>query len=418
VERFLLSPDPPRPLRRAPFLLPFCLALACGGQEGPPRPPGDEAAEFAALSRRLEAEDWAPPYFAGRVPIFQREQEERLLREMAEEPFTLVQAGHYAYRTSPRRVEVGRRLFHLYDWGTADHWRPSQRFAFHALGLSSAEEVRARYGILIDPRDGLVGLVGRPAPGGRIDYGWSCALCHAGAGPGGEIVSGAPNHRYDLGAFHHRALVAHRPRSPLTQGLLDRDTPVEDLAGLGPGRLDMNGDRARNPVKIPSLWGLRETRTGMFANGSVGNIWMGIAHNGGLFPASELLEALVAYVLSLEPPPNPRRGGGAEARGERIFQSSGCASCHAGPYYTSGETVAIEAIGTDPARASVEFPKGYRVPTLRRLDLLGLFLHDGSIASLPDLFRRERLDRVPGHEYGLDLTDEEKDDLVAFLLCL
>lgn len=126
----------------------------------------------------------------------------------------------------------------------------------------------------------------------------------------------------------------------------------------------------------------------------------------------------MAYVLSLEPPSNPAPRGESEQRGEVVFKREGCPACHSGPYYTSGEVIPLEVIGTDPARVRQEFPRGYRVPTLRRLDLLRLYLHDGSIHSLPDLFSRERLGAVPGHEYGLDLSKEETRDLVAFLRSL
>jgi cytochrome c peroxidase len=101
-----------------------------------------------------------------------------------------------------------------------------------------------------------------------------------------------------------------------------------------------------------------------------------------------------------------------------VFGAAGCASCHAGPDYTSGEVIPLPVIGTDGARAAVEFPKGYKVPSLRRLDLQSLFLHDGSVDSLALLFSKERLNRIKGHEYGLDLPPGDKEDLVAFLLSL
>ena len=381
--------------------------------------PGVDA--YEQLARKLEADDWVPAYLAGHVPIFDQAREDRLLAEMRREPFTHLQVGAhaaYAYRTSPKRIEMGRRLFNHYDWGSSIYWRPSGRYLHYAMRASSAEELQSRYGILSDPDGQLIGLLGKPAPDGRIDYGWSCAICHAGAGPDGRPVPGAPNHRYDYGLIYHRGLIEHEPHPGGAPGLIDRDTPIERLGDLGPGRIDMNGDRSENPVKIPALWGLREIRTGMFANGGIGNFWFGIPHNGGVFPASDLLEAVIAYVLSLEPPPNPAAKGESETPGERIFNQEGCASCHSGPYYTNGEIIPLEVIGTDPRRARVEFPKGYRVPTLRRLDLQSLFLHDGSLAALPALFSRERLTTAPGHEYGLDLSEKEKDDLVAFLLSL
>lgn len=405
-----------------------CLAaiLAAGSlapvlaQEGPgPRGivPGSD---FVALVQRLEAENWVPPYFNGRVPIFDPAGEQRRLQEVLAERYLLVKAGLYEYRTSPRRVEQGGRLFSLYDFGSAETWRATERYMFYALGVSSAEELRSRFGIWSDPRGHLVGVVGMPNSDGRTDYGWSCALCHSGPGSDGRPIPGAPNHLYDYGRIRYRGLVEHDPRPPhLGPNSTDGGIPVEQLMALGPGRHDMNDDRVSNPVKVPSLWGLRQVRRGFFANGGMDNLWflLGV-HNRGVHPPSICLETLVAFVLSLEPPPNPRVRGPSEARGEEVFRRAGCASCHSGPYYTNGEVIPLVAIGTDPERVRVDFPKGYRVPTLRRLDLARLYLHDGSIKSLPDLFSRGRLSTVKGHEYGLDLSDEERTDLVAFLLSL
>jgi hypothetical protein len=183
--------------------------------------------------------------------------------------------------------------------------------------------------------------------------------------------------------------------------------------------MDRNGDRIENPVKVPALWGLREARRGIYCNGSGANIWFAMGgHNGGVHPPSEYLEALVAFLLMLEPPPNPAPRGEAEARGEEVFRREQCQRCHSGPYQTSGELIPVEEIGTDPRRVELEFPKAYRVPTLRRLDLSRRFLHDGSVSSLTDLFRKERPGGVKGHLYGAGLTDKEKQDLVAYLLSL
>ncbi|MBI3448969.1 MAG: c-type cytochrome [Acidobacteria bacterium] len=375
---------------------------------------------FGALVRDLDSKNWVPPYFPGRVTVFDPVEEDRRLRAMAAEPATTLEVGMYSYKVSPKRAEEGRRLFYLYDFGTADNWRASERYMFYAAGATTAEDLRSKFGVLIEPQGHLIGLVGMPSPDGRVDYGWSCALCHAAIGPDGAVVAGAPNHAYDNGRFRHRGLVEHIPHPAfVTAGYVDRDVPVEHLMTQGPGRMDRNADRVENPVKIPPLWGLKAIRSGLYANGTGANFWFALArHNGGVHPASEYMEALIAYLLTLEPPPNPRPKGAAETRGEEAFRKAECASCHSGPYYTNGEIVAIDVIGTDPARVKQEFPKAYRVPTLRRLDLQRLYLHDGTVASLGDLFARSRLSKAKGHAYGIDLTEEEKKDLVAFLLSI
>jgi len=375
---------------------------------------------FSALVQKLETSNWAPPYFKDRVTSFEPVEEDRRIKEMLGEPYSMVEVGMYSYRDSPSRAAEGRRLFFLYDFGTADNWRSNERYMFYALGARTAEEASAKFGYLIEPRGHFVGLVAMPNSDGKFDFGWSCALCHAGIDPQGRVVPGAPNHLYDGGRIRHRGLVENDPHPAYAvAGYVDRDVPLQHLASMGPGRLDRNGDRIENPVKIPSLWGLRAIRSGLFANGSGANIWFALGrHNGGVHPASEYMEALVSYLLELEPPPNPRLRGPDESRGEDVFKKAGCVSCHSGPYYTNGEVIPIEEIGTDDARVRQEFPKGYRVPTLRRLDLDRLYLHDGSVTSLQDLFAVPRPPDVKGHAYGLDLTNEEKHNLVAFLLSL
>jgi hypothetical protein len=375
---------------------------------------------FSELIRKLESDDWAPPYFAGHVTIFDPVEEDRRLKEMLAEPYTLVEVGDYSYRVSPLRADEGRRLFFLYDFGSADNWRTNERYMWYALGVSSAQDLSSRFGILVEPRGHLMGIVGMPDPDGRLDYGWSCAMCHASLDAQGRVVAGAPNHLYDSGRIRHRGLVENDPHPGYAvPGYVDRDIPLERLTSMGPGRMDRNSDRVENPVKIPSLWGLRENRSGLYANGGGPNFWFALArHNGGVHPSSEYIEAMIAYLLEIEPPPNPKMRGEAESRGEDVFKRAGCGSCHSGPYYTNGGVVPVETIGTDAARVRQEFPKAYRVPSLRRLDLDRLFLHDGSIAALADLFSRKRTATVKGHEYGLDLSDQEKKDLVAFLLSL
>ena len=93
-------------------------------------------------------------------------------------------------------------------------------------------------------------------------------------------------------------------------------------------------------------------------------------------------------------------------------------------------------IGTDPG-LTLQTRRGtgyYKVPSLRGVWYRGPFLHDGSLATLEDLFDPGRLDEdyvptgfagpggdrrsVPGHEFGLELDEVERSDLLAFLRTL
>jgi hypothetical protein len=169
--------------------------------------------------------------------------------------------------------------------------------------------------------------------------------------------------------------------------------------------------------------------------------------------SDEQLYALARYLYSLQPPANPNPFDGRAARGKKIFARERCGTCHTPPLYTSNKLTPVEgfevpaehrdrydisdrSVGTDPmlALATRRGTGYYKVPSLRGLWYRGPFEHQGSVATLEDWFdpRRLRDDYVPtgfrgagvatravrGHEYGLDLTPEERADLIAFLVTL
>ncbi len=167
--------------------------------------------------------------------------------------------------------------------------------------------------------------------------------------------------------------------------------------------------------------------------------------------ADEVLFAIGVYLMSPEPAKNPQPAPPAQrAAGEKIFHREGCINCHAPPNYTSGKlTVALGykppedhpcqedivriSVGTD-AGLAMKTRKGtgfYKIPSLRGVWYRPRLLHDGSVASLEEMFdpRRLRADHVPGgwkgpgiakrtipgHPFGLNLKAREKSDLLAFL---
>jgi len=94
------------------------------------------------------------------------------------------------------------------------------------------------------------------------------------------------------------------------------------------------------------------------------------------------------------------------------------------------------SVGTDPALA-LQTRRGtgyYKVPSLRGVWYGGSFEHSGSVATLEDWFDPRRLkdDYVPtgfrgrgvkaravkGHPFGLSLSTEDRQALVAFLKTL
>ena len=100
-------------------------------------------------------------------------------------------------------------------------------------------------------------------------------------------------------------------------------------------------------------------------------------------PSAADKQALIAYLGTLKPPPNPFRqsdGGLSEAaqRGKRVFYSrkAACADCHNGPHYSDGK---IHDVGL--GRESDRY-EGYNTPSLVGLYRKVRFLHSGRARDL------------------------------------
>jgi CubicO group peptidase (beta-lactamase class C family)/mono/diheme cytochrome c family protein len=169
----------------------------------------------------------------------------------------------------------------------------------------------------------------------------------------------------------------------------------------------------------------------------------------------EALYALALYVYSLEPPENPNPYDANARAGEALFERERCGRCHTPPLYTNNrltlaegftppddvpegiaEDIARVSVGTDPGLALLT-RKGtgyYKVPSLKGLWYRGHYLHDGAVGSLEEVFDPGRLHdthepggfappgtqtrAIKGHRFGLDLTSEEREQLIAFLRTL
>jgi Di-haem oxidoreductase, putative peroxidase len=167
----------------------------------------------------------------------------------------------------------------------------------------------------------------------------------------------------------------------------------------------------------------------------------------------ESLYALALYIYSLQPPANPNPFDDKAHAGQAIFRREGCPNCHTPPLYTSNKItlasgfelpkdkpatldVLAMSVGTDPglARQTRKGTGYYKVPSLKGLWYRGHYLHDGSSASLEEMFDPDRLKQdhvpggwtplgtktraIPGHNFGLKLSGEERGQLIAFLRSL
>ncbi len=169
--------------------------------------------------------------------------------------------------------------------------------------------------------------------------------------------------------------------------------------------------------------------------------------------SDDQLYALALYVYSLQPPPNPNKFDARAAHGQKVFEREGCAGCHTPPLYTNNKLTPAEgftpppdvdkkydilpiSVGTDPY-LTMNTRRGtgyYKVPSLKGVWYRSMFGHNGWCASLEDWFdpRRTQDDYVPtgfkpygartyavkGHPFGLELSREDRQALIAFLKTL
>jgi len=251
------------------------------------------------------------------------------------------------------------------------------------------------------------------------------------------------------------------------------------MEAIPPGVCARQGSSPFYPPRIPDLFGVKDRKyldaSGHFRNRDTGDLMRYAALNQGMDELSrygtwrpteplpepaklgrysdEQLYALALYLESLEPPPSPYPFNRLAAQGKRVFQEERCARCHTPPLYTNNKLipadeftvpkehreqfhVASTHLGTDSS-LTLRSRRGsgyYKVPGLRGLWLRGPFEHNGSVATLEDWFDARRVQEdyqptgfrrfglapqaVKGHDFGLDLSAEDKRALIAFLMTL
>jgi hypothetical protein len=231
------------------------------------------------------------------------------------------------------------------------------------------------------------------------------------------------------------------------------------------------------PAKIPDLIGVSDYKffdhTGTHRNRGIGDLMryialVSVAESSDFGPhhlldpdqrkvehrlPDEAMYALALYIESLKPPANPHPFDEHAAAGKNVFEREGCGRCHTPPLYTNNKLTLAKgfkppqdtmrssdimsvSVGTDPGLA-LRTRKGtgyYKVPSLRGVWYRGRYLHDGSLATLEEMFDPNRLKEtfkpggwnppstktraVPGHEFGLDLSPDDRRALTAFLRTL
>jgi mono/diheme cytochrome c family protein len=310
--------------------------------------------------------------------------------------------------------------------------------------------------------DAVVGVKGFFQGDRLSSVGISCAICHStvddSLAPGiGSRLDGWANRDLNIGE-----IVAIAPDlSPFADLLgVSQATVRQVLRSWGPGKFDaeliLDGKAFRPDGKsaatlIPPAFGLAgvnlHTWTGWGSvthwNAFVSNLEM---HGKGTFFDPRLndaakfpiaaangfgdvrntpdlitskLAALHFYQLAIPAPPPP--GGSfdsnAAARGQALFTGKAqCATCHVPPLFTEpGWNMHTAAeVGIDDFQAMRSPDERYRTSPLKGLwtHQKGGFYHDGRFATLRDVV--DHYNTVK----GLGLTEQEKNDLVQYLLSL
>ncbi len=121
----------------------------------------------------------------------------------------------------------------------------------------------------------------------------------------------------------------------------------------------------------------------------------------------------------------------SQRRGLALFRSGAtrCFECHGAPTFASDTFRVVGVPGDDPGRAAVADDGvfgAFKVPTLRNVALTAPYMHDGSMATLEEVidFYAQGGGRAGGFEMvdvfvnPFELTDQERQDLLAFLYAL
>jgi cytochrome c peroxidase len=181
----------------------------------------------------------------------------------------------------------------------------------------------------------------------------------------------------------------------------------------------LNDDSYGNPKLTPSLRGV--TKTGPWTwHGWQKDLGQAVERSltktlFGPKPAADDTRALLAFLETLDYPPNPHRAADgslspAAVRGQALFRGKGhCTHCHHGEYYTSAKNYDVQ-LEPDGSRFELWNP-----PSLRGVYDRGPYLHDGRAETLDEVLRA---DHAPEKVGGEALTPAERQDLVEFLKSL
>jgi mono/diheme cytochrome c family protein len=306
--------------------------------------------------------------------------------------------------TEEALLELGRRAFETF---------PVQVSSSAGAVTESMASVE-RYGLWVDGRGRVGGLVRVAMADGSERFAVTCATCHARPDEAGRLAHGATNHRFDWGAAAHRA--ALRRGSP--------EEAVTHLLEWGPGQVDVTPDAVDNATAITDLRAIRYQPYLHWA-GTLENDLVALAvrletllitsMNESVRPPREVAFALALYLWRMSDGGRPGDAA-AEPEGAALFARH-CGSCHAADGTVARARMPIEQVGTEPSvgESPTRGTGSYRVPSLWRVAERSQLLHDGRVESLEELLDPARLEEVPGHDYATRLDADQRAALLRFV---
>jgi cytochrome c peroxidase len=120
-----------------------------------------------------------------------------------------------------------------------------------------------------------------------------------------------------------------------------------------------------------------------------------------------------------------------QRRGLALFRSGAtrCFECHPAPTFATDTFRVVGVPSDDPGRAAVSDTGdfgAFKTPTLRNIALSGPYMHNGSMATLEEVIefyaegggRAHGVEKVDMFVNGFDLSDQDREDLIAFLYAL
>lgn len=256
-----------------------------------------------------------------------------------------------------------------------------------------------------------------------------------------DDIACASCHHPDLGFSDGRATAMGAGNTEL-----ERNTPTLWNVGYAKnlfwdGRLQSLEDQAAFPLTHPDEMGVTDTEalvTELAAIPEYQSLFAAAFADGVTY--DNLVAALAAFQRSLiaDNSPFDRYAAGdfnaltpSQRRGLALFRSGAtrCFECHTAPTFATDTFRVIGVPGADPGRAGVSEDGdvgAFKVPTLRNIALSAPYMHNGSMATLAEVLdfyaagggRAHGAEKVDVFVQGFSMNDQEKADLLAFLMAL